>query len=80
MEGNSFERYAEIYNSYFIAEKLKEKEKTKMKKTAYYTVSICYDGQSIDFCIQLPSDTNIENFKKELREELYIEIEKEGEE
>lgn len=24
MEGNSFKRYAEIYNSYFIAEKLKE--------------------------------------------------------
>lgn len=51
-----------------------------MKKTAYYTVSICYDGQSIDFWIRLPSDTNIEKFKKELREELYIEIEKEKEE
>jgi len=26
MEGNSFERYIEIYNSYFIAEKLKEEK------------------------------------------------------
>ena len=44
---------------------------------AYYYVSIEYDGQSIDFDIQLPSNTDIEQFKKELREELYIEIEKE---
>lgn len=47
-----------------------------MKKTYYY-VSIQYDGQSIDFDIQLPSNTDLEKFKKELREELYIEIEKE---
>lgn len=44
---------------------------------AYYYISIQYDGQSIDFNIQLPSDTDIEKFRKELREELYIEIEKE---
>lgn len=50
-----------------------------MGKTSYYDVSIQYDGQSIDFCIQLPSNTNIEKLKKELREELYIEIEKEEE-
>ena len=47
-----------------------------MSKANYY-VSIQCDGQSIDFWIQLPSNTNIEKFKKELREELYIEIEKE---
>ena len=47
-----------------------------MNKANYY-VSIQYDGQSIDFWIQLPSNTDIEKFKKELREELYIEIEKE---
>ena len=47
-----------------------------MSKADYY-VSIQYDGQSIDFWIQLPSNTNLEKFEKELREELCIEIEKE---
>lgn len=47
-----------------------------MSKANYY-VSIQYDGQSIDFWIQLPSNTDIEKFRKELREELCIEIEKE---
>lgn len=36
MEGNSFERYVEIYNSYFIAEQLtnnnQKKEETNMEK------------------------------------------------
>lgn len=47
-----------------------------MSKADYF-VSILYADQSIEFWIQLPSNTNLEKFEKELREELYIEIEKE---
>lgn len=47
-----------------------------MDKTYYY-VSIEYDGQSIDFNIQLPVNTDIKQFEKELREEIYIEITRE---
>lgn len=46
-----------------------------MDKTYYY-VSIEYDGQSIDFDIQLPINTDIKQLEKELREEIYIEITK----
>ena len=44
-----------------------------MNKTYYY-VSIEYNGQSIEFDIQLPINTNIEQLKKELHEEIHIEI------
>ena len=47
-----------------------------MNKTYYY-ISIEYNGESIDFNIQLPTDTNIEQLEKELREEIHIEITKE---
>lgn len=47
-----------------------------MSKADFF-VSISYAEQSIDFWIQLPSNTDIEKLRKELREELYIEIEKE---
>ncbi len=46
-----------------------------MDKTYYY-VSIEYNGQSIDFDIQLPINTDIKQLEKELREEIYIEITK----
>jgi hypothetical protein len=48
-----------------------------MDKTYYY-VSIEYNGQSIDFDIQLPINTDIKKLEKELREEIQIEITKEG--
>ena len=44
-----------------------------MDKTYYY-ISIEYDGQSIDFDIQLPINTDIKQLEKELREEIHIEI------
>ena len=42
-----------------------------MNKADYF-VSIQYAEQSIDFWIQLPSNTDIEKLKRELQEELYI--------
>ena len=47
-----------------------------MSKANYY-VFIEYVDQSIEFWIQLPSTINIEQLKKQLRKEIYIEIEKE---
>lgn len=40
MEGNSLERYVEIYNSYFITERLKEEK--KMKKCPLFDTSCPY--------------------------------------